>query len=502
MKKSSIAIAVVAALAVGYPASAWFTGQRLEAKLNKAEKKDPLLSNFKVVKQTYTRGIFSSTQEQTYELNLAGAMPGVPLPGMAGSFQEGAEAEAETPVMTPEQMNELNKLSKPIQIRVINHIKHGPVPGIFGIAAGKVDTELVLDPEVLAEIKKVFGEKKFLEITTILNYSGGGTLKLSSPAFTTTTTGMSQTKIDWKGVKMEVGFDEDYNKLSVEMTAPGLDGADTNGAANFKMGEIKLKGDAQRVIPGGMIFVGKTKANIAAIDFSTKAGEGFNVKDVTLESDSTHKNDLLEMGLKFGVANIKVKDVELNNFHYDYSVKNIHAPTLNKLAIEFSAVSKSGDPSAQLMAFQGIWQKYAMEFLKYDPSIALDRLSISGKGGEFKTSAKVKLPGVTEADFGNMNILMNKVEADMDVSLADPLIEEVINLTQKDPNARSMMLSGAKASIGAMEGQGYILRKDKTLSSQIVWKNGKLTINGKPYPAMPAAAPVMPADEVPPPVPE
>ena len=30
MKKSSIAIAVVAALAVSYPASAWFTGQRLE----------------------------------------------------------------------------------------------------------------------------------------------------------------------------------------------------------------------------------------------------------------------------------------------------------------------------------------------------------------------------------------------------------------------------------------------------------------------------------------
>lgn len=501
MKKSSIAIAVVAALAVGYPASAWYTGQRLEAKLNKTEKTDPLLSNFKVVQQSYKRGIFSSTQEQTYELNLASALPGVPLPGMTGSFQEGADAQAETPVMTPEQMEELNKLSKPIQIRVINHIKHGPVPGIFGIAAGKVDTELVLDPAVVAEIKKIFGDKKFLEITTILNYSGGGTLKLNSPAFTTTAPGITPTKVDWKGVKMEVGFDEGYNKVSLDLTAPGLDAADANGAANFKMGEIKIKGDAQRVIPGGMIFVGKTKANVASMDFSSQAGDGFNVKDVSIESDSSHKNDLLEMGIKFGVASIKVKEVELNNFHYDYSVKNIHAPTLNKLAVEFSAASKSANPSAQIAAFEGIWKKYAMEFLKYDPSIALDRLSISGKGGEFKTSAKVKLPGVTEADFSNPNILMNKVEADMDVSLADPLIEEVINLTQKDPNARSMMLSGAKASIGAMEGQGYILRKDKTLSSQIVWKNGKLTINGKPYPAMQAAS-AMPADEVPPPVPE
>ncbi len=502
MKKSSIAIAVVAALAVGYPASAWFTGQRLEAKLNKADKKDPLLSNFKVVSQTYKRGIFTSTQEQTYELNLAAALPGVPLPGMTSSFQENAEAQAETPAMPAEQMEEINKLSKPIQIRVINHITHGPVPGMFGVAAGKVSTELVLDPAAVAEIKKLFGDKKFLEITTILNYGGGGTLKLNSPAFSTTVPGATPTKVDWKGVKMEVGFDEDYNKLSFDMTAPGLDGADTNGAANFKMGEIKLKGDAQRIIPGGMIFVGKSKASIAAIDFSTQAGEGFNVKDISIESDSSHKNDLLDMALKFGIAGIKVKDVELNNFHYDYSVKNIHAPTLNKLAVEFSAVSKSGNPGAQVMAFESLWKKYAMDFLKYDPTISLDRLSISGKGGEFKTSAKVKLPGVTEADFANMNMLMNKVEADMDVSLADPLIEEVINLTQKDPNARSMMLSGAKASIGAMEGQGYILRKDKTLSSQIVWKNGKLTINGKAYPPAMAGAPAMPEGELPPPVPE
>ena len=86
--------------------------------------------------------------------------------------------------------------------------------------------------------------------------------------------------------------------------------------------------------------------------------------------------------------------------------------------------------------------------------------------------------------------------------VADQISDAVLDaILQKDPNARSMMLSGAKASIGAMEGQGYILRKDKTLSSQLVWKNGKLTINGKPYPAMPAAA-AMPADEVPPPVPE
>ena len=39
MKKSSLAVVIVAALAVGYPAAAWMTGKRLEVKLTEENKK-------------------------------------------------------------------------------------------------------------------------------------------------------------------------------------------------------------------------------------------------------------------------------------------------------------------------------------------------------------------------------------------------------------------------------------------------------------------------------
>ena len=59
-----------------------------------------------------------------------------------------------------------------------------------------------------------------------------------------------------------------------------------------------------------------------------------------------------------------------------------------------------------------------MSLLKYDPVISLDRLSISGKSGEFKTTAKVKLVGVTEADFNMPQTLLQKSKAkSMSISL-------------------------------------------------------------------------------------
>ena len=90
MKKSSIAIAVVAALAVAYPAASWMTGKRLEEKLTKMEKKEFLFSNFKVVKQSYTRGIFSSRQESTIELEVAGMSADPVPPAMPQSLQDSA----------------------------------------------------------------------------------------------------------------------------------------------------------------------------------------------------------------------------------------------------------------------------------------------------------------------------------------------------------------------------------------------------------------------------
>lgn len=498
MKKSSLAIAVVAALAVAYPGAAWLTGKRLEAKLSKTEKNDPVLSKFKIVKQSYKRGVFSSTQEQTYEFRVENLFSSaLPNSSSASAFQDNeVTATAETSSDEQAMPQNMRALSEPIQISVINHITHGPFPGMFGVAAGKVETELVLDPKVLAEIKKVFGDKKFLQITTLLNYGGGGTMKLSSPDATFNDPNGS-TKVEWKGVKAEIGFDEDYKKFQFNFLTPGFKITDQKDSGNFSIGEMKADGNIDRAFGNSMLYLGKTTASIASIEFSSAAIGGFKAGNITLESDSTAKKDLIDMGIKMGMATFKFGEAEFTNFHYDYSLHNIHGETLNKMSNEFSAVAKTSvTPNEQMQQMQTIWKKYGMELLKYDPIISLDRLSISGKSGEFKTNASAKLVGVIEADFNMPQSILQKLEAQGDLSFAEALIEEVVNMTQKDPNARAMALTMANATITGFEAQGYLTRKEKALTSHMEWKQGKASINGKPYPPVMSGA-AMPADAMP-----
>ena len=125
MKKSSIALAVVAALAVAYPAASWMSGKRLETKLSQTDKKDVLFANFKIVKQTYTRGIFSSKQESTIEFDIAGMSPAaspMSLQDQVGQDPQNPQDATDAADADPHQP-EMPKILKPVQFQVVNTIR-------------------------------------------------------------------------------------------------------------------------------------------------------------------------------------------------------------------------------------------------------------------------------------------------------------------------------------------------------------------------------------------
>ena len=488
MKKGSIAIAVVAALAVAYPAASWMTGKRLEERLTKMEKKDILFSDFKVVKQSYTRGIFSSKQESTIELELGGKSSPTAMrhslqdKAMAETTQDGAEIKAEQEFSAP--------IRKPLQIQIVNYIQHGPVPGIFGIAAGKIETELVLDANTLAEIKKVFGDKKFVEFRTLLNYSGGGKFTMTSPAVATSF-GINQDKLDWKGLRFEIGFDAAFKKLKFDFDSPGLEVSAANGSGTAKVGEIKMQGDAERIYPDGFIYLGTSKASISSFSFSNAqaANKGIVLKDMTIESITTAKNDLIDMGLKFGIANIVMNDTTIGSFHYDYALKRLHGPSVNQLFTQFRDMDANQNDPAAFLEMQTKIKEFGAEILKHNPVISLERLSLTSKNGEFKASANMGFVGVQAEDFQNPSSLLSKLEATGQASLSGSLADDVIDASQSDPESRAMMRSLLYSQIDTWETQGFIKREDKISRADFSWKQGQMLINGKAFPATPNGAP-------------
>ncbi|MFZ6657268.1 YdgA family protein [Undibacterium sp. TJN19] len=476
MKKSAQLIAVVVALAVIYPAAAWYTGKRVEAKLKGPQAQTTSSPYVKVIKDDYQRGVFSSVQDTTIEIDLASfpmgkkpALPGAdaPVPGTPEVPVPDAPVAA-VPEAPP----------KPIQLHFINRIQHGPLPGFRGFGAAAIKTELVFDDAAKAELAKVFGTASPLQISSNLSYGGGGHVAISSPAFTTTLE-KDREKIAWQGLTMDVDFEKDYKAFRVNGSAPGLAMESLDGKS-IKIGAITLKSDVTQAYPGTSLYLGKTDASLLSIVYSDKtdAKKDFSLDQFTLGSDVSSKDDLIGLIVRIGVAKISVDQQSFSDLHYDYGVRRIHGPSLAKMLV---AYSNTPGELEKLAAVKTVWDEVAPALLQKEPELVLERISVVTSDGEAKLSGTAKLVGATATDLSNPMLMLTKVQANADVVLTDTLIAKVGGASQKDPEAQKAALDAMNMQIAALTEQGFIERKGKLLSSKIEWKDGKLTINGKPF---------------------
>jgi uncharacterized protein YdgA (DUF945 family) len=446
--------AIAGCLIVAYPAAAWYTGTRVEATMNTWSTQANQYPNLKVVKHEFKRGVFSSTEDTIIEFP-AGLFP--KLPPVAGA---------------PEPQS--------LQVHFINHIKHGPFPGLrFGSAT--IDTELVLDDTTKAAAEKIFGQQAPLQILTKLNYLGGGSVLLSSPAVTTTID-QTQSKIEWKGIKLDIGFSGDYKDLSMKLDAPGLN-AHMQDGSNLVMGAIAANGTMQQVAPNSFLYLGKTTATLDQLKMSSAVPtKSFDLQKLTIESDVSSKADLIDMVAKVGAQKLITSKMEFSDIHYDYGIRHLHQPTLIKLvdAIYHPPQNQAGtDPTQNVI---GPWKEFGPILLQNKPEFSIDRISVTTPEGEAKLSATATIGDASIDDLQSFALLMPKLLASATVSVPEPMMTKLMMGSVTDPDMQAKMQQGFKQQIATFEQQGYIIRKDQILSANLDWKQGQMTINGKPMP--------------------
>ncbi|MFX5839915.1 DUF945 family protein, partial [Acinetobacter baumannii] len=75
--------------------------------------------------------------------------------------------------------------------------------------AGVAQSELVLDGEAREMVRKVFGDRKPLDLRTVYHFAGGGRSELSSPAFVfdaPADDGEGALRVSWEGITARVDF--------------------------------------------------------------------------------------------------------------------------------------------------------------------------------------------------------------------------------------------------------------------------------------------------------
>lgn len=485
-KVSKIALAAVPlTLALAYPAAAWIVGMRVEAAI--AQNYQLLDDNpaLKIVRRDYQRGLFSATETLTVEVlgNVTQAMA-----------RQQQDAMAANPGLKLPPM-------QPVHLTIRSRIKHGPFPALGTFAAALSDSELVLPAELQALVAGVLGDKKPLQVRSEYRFDGSGSATLSSPAFSTywqANEGAGRNMLAWDGLTMSVDFEPGMRRYRVRAEAPKFELKASRGG-QLTLSGMRLDGTQQRVFDDEpLLYSGTQKLTLAR--FSVSGGEEgqepVEARRLTYEAELPVNGDFIDLIGRLGSESLRIGGKDYGPAHYDFSLRHLHARTAATLYREM--LKLSSDVELQMAAqaeparlFAPL-AKPALELLRHNPELSIDRISFRSPHGDAALSARVKLKGLQEQDLSNPLALLAKLDASADFRVPEGLVGEAASLPAPGGEVEAVDPAEAAAAaaarseqmrqqIAALAAQGFVVREGSELRAQLAFANGQLTVNGKPF---------------------
>ncbi len=484
MKKLVVIVVVLLLVLVVAP---WGIGSLAESRVNAGlDKLTETAPYITIVDRKWTRGWFRSEQEVTFELfgaMLKGALPEAKAEKTADTVMDGAAA---TPAIPP-------GLTHPLRFTVRNEILHGPVlwPAGFGIA--RVNTRFVMSDEIRKSIVDIFGTDEPIRMTSRIGFFGGGTTRLYGDGRTIQFKDKTGS-FRYDAFKLDFGYARNFDGVDVDGSWPGFDIEDGSKGEKVHVKDVKFTGQSKRV--HGDLYDSDAKFTVDDMQITGADKDETAIKDLAYTVTSRTKDDFTDFSVKLGTGKVHNKALDqlkfnLDEIHYDFSLRRLHAPTLEKLMADIKQVFNQPmvDASTVQQAMLAPYKQDGAELLKHDPEFVVDRIGVVTPEGQGNIKGVVRLKGATVEDIqAGGPALIGKIDAEFDIDVAQKLLEKVPN--------------GATGA-GLAVDQGFAKRDGDKLVSHIEFRQGALKVNGKDVPLpgagrQPAGAEGMPpAGQVP-----
>ncbi len=483
MKKLAILGLLIAAAGAGYAGSSWYFGKQVEATL--ADQYGRLLETtpyIQIVQRDYQRGVFDSEETLTLEL-----------------FKQIFDA------MAQQSSDPSMKEMEPLRMTIHTRIQHGPFPGMQTFAMAIVDSELVVPTSLKEDVSKLLGNQSPFSQHTTLLFDGSGYASFSSPKVDVTLpadeSGNTLT-LNWEGLQGDLNFSADMQHINMSAQAPQFKLA--GNEIEIHLNDIRLEGDQERIFDDiALLFSGSQRMSVGEIAVTTPDNNDkpFVVKQLTYDIDLPSQGEYVDLVERLGVESVLVGKDAIGPFHFDYSLKHLHARSIAEISQAFMKMYTdpaffSGDEEALVQQFMPVLAEHGVTILNNTPEFHLDRVSFANAQGESSFMGRVKLTQFDmEAMMQNPFLLLASLEASGEISLTEAMIMELLN---NPPGAEQMAMADGlspeelqmqtqqaaeafQQQVAMLAEQGYVIREGGLLKSNVEFKQGQLLVNGKPF---------------------
>ena len=382
------------------------------------------------------------------------------------------------------------------------HVQHGPVLTEKGFGFGFADFSIDLNEEQSPELQAyfdLFDVESFFTGGGRMDFSGSGEFELAIPRlnFVDEETGDN---VRFNGFSGNGDFSEFGQAYTFEGHAPNLVVA--LDSLYMSVGEMNLASNV--VMEEGSIYWGDVEGSFSIETVAIGSSEFSGTIEGTEFSFSMHDGDSDEtvtIDYFMGVENYDSRQVDLENIQADFSYTN-----LSKLFVEdymdiISSFNLADEEAAEEAVLLFVIDALPVA-LGYGPGFAFPKVAFTHEGRSFEAGVSVAIDGQqvpANFDIQRWDLLLPALAGELYLDSDESLLNEImawqaassvdaslanVDSSEITPEMRQTMIDQqATMMIGIAESQGFLLRENGRIKSDIQLADRTLNINGASMPA-------------------
>ncbi|WP_343729350.1 DUF945 family protein [Duganella sp.] len=300
------------------------------------------------------------------------------------------------------------------------------------------------------------------------------------------------TDFSWTELTANISTDKAGRGVNATMKWPSLVIARQEGSANLQ--NMSMATRQQRGADG--VSYGTATFGIAAIIVrdaavgGKEARELIRFEDMQARSESVRRGSMAEIGYRSSTKAIVFGAERVERVNLAFRLTQIPAKAMAELDQSLRKQEESQlAPEAQQALMMRKLTEFGKRLVQAGAVLNIDDISAAYRGNVAAIKGRITFQKVVEADFDSVATLMKKLVAHVEVRVPVALIREVgraitsKSLPPDTPDATKQIDAAADGLVSMVVGKavtgGFAVVEKDELRSNIDFKNGQLTINGK-----------------------
>lgn len=472
MKKSLVAVSIVVALGAVWTGASWYTGKKLEERLDGFIKQ----ANTELVKafpesgiewqaKDFKRGIFSS--DVRLILNIKNGVKNADIPP-----------------------NE--------EIIFKSTIDHGPFPisdlKRFSLSPQMASVHAELEKsDALKKLFNITNEKSLFNLDAKVSYSRAlsANIDLIPINHTETTKNGNQRVLSFSGAKISADVNRDLSEFSFTIKSDELSFSDPTKKESISLKEIDFKGDNKK---GKFdIYTGNQSYSIGEFSMNGIPNEpNIALKGMKVTSNLGEDKDNLKIKIVYSIDGLKIKDIEFGSGKLALGMEKLDGQSVRKFTQAYNDAAEAALTTDQVSydtTSLAILSNLHL-LLNNNPQFSISPFSWKNSKGESSVDFNLALQNIPEDKSAlqlmepeeMVRTLVQKLSLHINIPKA-MLIESIAQSTMLDGKDKATAEAQAKQQVQIMTQEGIkyniLTDKDGIIGLNFLYANDKVKLNDK-----------------------